>query len=139
MNFLELQANYKAACLKYANDIAPVIDPIKFCSINLVENKEKKLPTDPNFVSVITAWNHSSPKPTDEQLMQNTVVDVQSLWANLVDLPAKVNGSKMLIVDEVQKVQMKPRLQEGVYIFNKTLGKMEVLVNGQWVDVVSHS
>jgi hypothetical protein len=137
MNFLELQANYRQACLKYASDIADVTDVHKFCVINMVENKTKTLPTDPNYVSVITTWNHSSPQPTDEQLMHNTVADVQALWTVLVDLPVKINATKMAIVTEPQKVQLKRKLVDGAYVYNKTQRKMEILVDGEWADMHS--
>jgi hypothetical protein len=138
MNLLQVESYFREACLKYANDYSPGFDVDRLWVGHYIPNPDKKTDADPNSRTVITAWNHSSPQPTIEQLMKYTVQEVTNDYDSLMTpLPDELSDAKVSKWVEPQKQRVpKRKLNEGDMIYNKTKRLPEVFTNDDWAQVV---
>jgi hypothetical protein len=125
MNLLQLQTNFYGACLKYATDFAPVSNPDELLKANFIPNPDQKSQDDPNYLYQIVQWNHSSPQPTNDQLMQYTVDQAVFDYEADTVLPAKMIKIPKWTEAEKKRVP-KRKLEEGDIIYNKTTKRLEI-------------
>lgn len=134
MNIIELQENFEKTCFYYACKHGPVESFEELHEANYVENKDKK-PREPNYYKRITKWNHTSPKPTDDELMKFSVKEVNEFYDSLVPSFTFIQQRLINCSDSRLKNLDKRYFKDGDMVFNHEKTGLKIFLGSDFYEI----